>query len=234
MKTLVLPHEELISAATNHVVRLLQRKPEAVIALSASEPCLSLCHALSAKQREGVLSLRSARFFSITEFEGLSPEGGHGRGRRLKSFFAENTDADMSRFTVLSEENLDSYDELIRQAGGLDLAIPELGGNSRVGFNEPATPFDTRTHRQKLTNPTRRELAEDFGGEEQVPVYGLTMGIKTLVEAGELLILAEGEEKARAVFHMLYARDDSIYPAAFLQIPLQVTVLVDEAAAAKL
>ena len=91
-----------------------------------------------------------------------------------------------------------------------------------------------RTRRQKLAPASRRELAALFGGEENVPVYGLTMGVKTLVEARRILVTASGAERAKAVFDMLYGRDDSIVPAAFLQIPPDVTVLVDEAAAAGL
>ena len=109
-----------------------------------------------------------------------------------------------------------------------------LGDNAHVGYNEPATPYDSRTHRQKLTDSTRRQLADQFGGAERVPAYAWTMGIKTLVEARQILVLAFGEEKAKPAFQMLYARDDSFVPAAFLQLPPEVTVLLDEAAAAKI
>ena len=67
-----------------------------------------------------------------------------------------------------------------------------------------------------------------------MPDYAWTMGIKTLVLARQILVLAAGEEKAQPVFKMLYARDDSVVPAAFLQLPLNVEVYVDEAAGAKL
>ena len=95
-------------------------------------------------------------------------------------------------------------------------------------------PFDSLTHRQKLTDKTRAQLAASFGSAEAVPEYAWTMGIKTLVSARKILVLAYGEEKAWAVFQMLYARDDSVIPAAFLQVPAEVTVLVDSAAAQKL
>lgn len=234
MKTLVLNRPALLETAAERIAALVEKKPNAVIGLSAEEPALSVYALLAERCRQGALSLSKVRFFTVTEFDGLDSGSEHNRGQKLKAFFTENTDADARLFTVLEPSNWEQYEVMLAACGGLDLAIPELGVNSRVGFNEPATPFDTRTHRQKLTNPTRRELAAEFGGEDRVPVYGLTMGIKTLVEATELLVLAEGEDKARAVFHMLYGRDDSIYPAAFLQIPLQVTVLVDEAAASKL
>ena len=114
------------------------------------------------------------------------------------------------------------------------MAVLGLGVNAHVGYNEPAEPYDSRTHRQKLTEKTRAQLAEDFGAAEAAPEYAWTMGIKTLVSARQILVLAYGGEKAWAVFQMLYARDDSVIPAAFLQLPPEVTVLVDPAAAQKL
>ena len=148
------------------------------------------------------------------------------RGRLSAAF--SGTGAEL---TFLTPDSLDRYDGLIAEAGGLDLAVLGLGINARIGFNEIATPFDSRAHRQKLAPATRRELAPLFGGEEQVPVFGLTMGIKTFMEAHEILVTAAGADRAKAVYNMLYGRDDSVVPAAFLQIPSRVTAVVDEEAA---
>ena len=234
MKTMILDRAQIVETALAKITGLVAQKPEAVIALSVGETCLAVYRALADAAKGGELSLSGLRFFSVTELEGVPPDSRHSHGQRIKELFLEDTDADARRFFVPDAADPARYDEEIARCGGLDLAILDIGVNARIGFNEPATPFDSRTHRQKLTRPTRRELAEEFGGEENVPVYGLSMGIKTLVEAKEILVLAEGEEKSKAVFHMLYGRDDSIYPAAFLQIPPQVTVLVDAAAASKL
>ena len=109
-----------------------------------------------------------------------------------------------------------------------------LGDNARVGFNEPATPFDSGTHVQKLTRKTRAELAPRFGGEENVPVRGVTQGFRTLCYARDIVVIAHGAEKATALYRTLYGRDDSVYPAAFLQLPPNVTVYADEEASAQL
>ena len=109
-----------------------------------------------------------------------------------------------------------------------------LGDNARIGFNEPATPFDSGTHLQKLTRKTRAELASLFGGEENVPARGVTQGFRTLCFARDIVVIAHGEEKATALYRMLYGRNDSVYPAAFLQLPASVTVYADEEASAKL
>ena len=85
-----------------------------------------------------------------------------------------------------------------------------------------------------MTDKTKRELAPLFGGEDKVPPRGVTMGFQQLCFAREILVVALGAEKSAAVFHMLYGRDDSVYPAAFLQLPPNVTVWADPAAAKQL
>ena len=132
----------------------------------------------------------------------------------------------------LTEENAGRCDEAIRRCGGLDLAVLGLGVNAHIGYNEPGTQFSTGCRVQKLTGKTKQQLAWLFPDGASVPEKAVTMGIRTLTQAKEILVLAVGEEKAKAVFDMLYARDDSVIPAAFLQIPANVTVCADPAAEA--
>jgi glucosamine-6-phosphate deaminase len=89
----------------------------------------------------------------------------------------------------------------------------------------------SRTHVQKLTESTKRPLLKRGFTEADIPEKAVTMGVKTLTEARYILLLAAGEEKAAAVYQMLYARTTSYVPASYLQIPLNVTVLLDQAAA---
>lgn len=227
MKTIVSSNPERVERAAEMMAALLRGKPNAVIALSAADDCLPVYRRLAAYVD---LSLSEARFFAVTEFEGLTENDERACYKRLSAAFVGSG----ASFTFLSAENLEQYESLVAEAGGLDLAVLGLGINARIGFCEIATPFDSRTHRQKLAPASRRELAPLFGSEDKVPVYGLTMGVKTLVDARSILVTASGEERAKAVFDMLYGRDDSIVPAAFLQIPPDVTVLLDEAAASKL
>lgn len=171
------------------------------------------------------------RVFTVTEFEG---DAGEQSSRRSIERLIEKTDLKIENCVFLSKENFGSYDDMISAAGGIDMAVLGLGANAHIGYNEPATPYASRTHVQKLTEPTRRQLAESFGGVENVPERAYTMGIKTLVCARQIVVIALGEEKAEPVFKMYYGRDDSVVPAAFLQLPSEVTVYLDPAAAEKI
>ena len=131
-------------------------------------------------------------------------------------------------------EKPEAYDEEIDTAGGLDLAVLGVGLNGHIGFNEPATPFDSLTHVQQLTDSTKRMKAEDFGGVENVPQNGVTMGIKTLCSAKNVILVALGAEKADIVYKLVNARTDTYVPAAMLQLHMNMLLCLDEEAAAKL
>ncbi len=234
MKTIVSPAEDCVRAAAGRLLTVIERKPDASVALEACGDTLRVLRCAAALAGERKLSLRGVRVFAVCEFEGLSPDEPESARRRLEEAFFAGTDADEEKLYIPDADDPAACDALIERAGGLDLALLSIGVNARVGFNEPATPFDSNTHLQRLTDRTKRELAPLFGGEDRVPPRGATMGFRQLCFAREILVIALGAEKSTAVFHMLYGRDDSVYPAAFLQIPPNVTLYADAEAAAKL
>ena len=232
MKTIVLEREESLCRVAEEIGALLAEKPGAVLAFSTGRTMRALFAVLARRFEEGRLSLARATVFAVTEFEDAPEE--YTARRQILSELVETTDLPAENCRFLSALTAEGYDDAIRAAGGLDLAVLGLGVNAHVGYNEPATPYASLTHLQKLTEKTRAQLAAVFGSVEAAPTYAWTMGIRTLVSARRLFVLAYGEEKARAVFQMLYARDDSVIPAAFLQLPPEVTVWLDPAAAEEL
>ena len=148
--------------------------------------------------------------------------------------FLEKTDIRPENCFFPDPDTPEAYDRMIDELGGIDLAVLGIGENCHIGYNEPGTLFESRTHVQKLTDRTKRQLLKRGFAEAEMPGQAVTMGIKTLTDAREILLLAGGADKAAAVYQMHYAKTTSYIPAAFLQIPLNVTVLLDEAAAEKL
>lgn len=234
MKTCVFTTEACIRSAAEQILSHLENKADASLAADAGDEALRVLRCTAELAKERGIPLREARVFAVCEFAHMDPrDPNSARQRLLQAFFAD-ADADEEKLRVPDAEEPEAFDALIGDAGGIELAVLSLGENARVGFNEPATQFDTHTHIQKLTDRTRRELAPLFGGEDAVPQHGVTMGFCELCAAREIIVTAFGEEKSKALYHMLYARDDSVYPAAFLQIPANVTVYADPAAAKQL
>ncbi len=232
MKTIIADREEILIQAAEAVCAVLTQKPDAAVTLAAGRTMLPLWTLLGEYVRQGKLSFSEARFFQTAEFIGCEAEKSLRRMTEQKLLAA--TDLKPEHCFWLSEENLSDCDRAIREAGGLDLAVLGIGNNAHIGFNEPATQYDTRCRVQKLTDRTKAQYAWLFGTPDAVPERACTMGIHTLVEAKKILVLAVGKEKAQATFDMLYARDDSIIPAAFLQLPFDVTVFADREAGEKL
>lgn len=220
---------ETLEAAAAELRRFLAAKPAAVLALSAGQTALRVYEAL---ERLGGPDLSRAWAFSVAEFEDVPEELSCRRALERSALFRLGLREENCVF--LSRETLEDYDERIAAAGGLDLAVLGLGVNAAIGCNEPATPYDSPTHRQKLTDASRRHLAGRFGGEERAPETALTMGIHTLVSAGETVLAAVGAEKAQAAHRMVYGRSESYSPASFLQLPREVSAFFDRAAGEQL
>lgn len=128
----------------------------------------------------------------------------------------------------------EDYDAEIRAAGGLEIVVLGVGERGHVAFCEPGVDFGSNTYVSKLAEVTRKNAAEDFGGLENVPTHGLTMGMGTLMNAKHVFLVACGEDKANAVLKTLTGRPETFIPASFLQLHMDVEVYLDEAAASKL
>ena len=229
MKTVVAAPEDLNRQIAGRIQALLAEKPEAVLGLTAGRSTRGLYELLGRMCAGKELSFAKARVFAVTEYVGAEP--GCSCRELLARELIDHTDLNPANFFVPDAEAPEQFDAAIQAAGGLDLCLLGIGINGHIGYNEPATPFDSLTHVQKLTDATRRQYA---GTDRQLTEKALTMGIKTIVSSRETLLLATGPEKADAVFKMIYGRTDSTVPAAFLQIPLEVTAYLDPAAAEKL
>ena len=231
MKTLVREQQELYTAVADEICALLREKPDAVVAFAAGRTMFPLWELLAQRVAGGNLSFAEARFFQTAEFLDV-PEVLSFR-HQLETQFLSATDFRPDACFWLGGAEPAACDAALDAAGGLDLAVLGLGNNAHIGLNEPGTQWDTGFRIQKLTDRTCRQYAWMFP-EGQVPEKALTMGIRTLTSARNILVLSVGEEKAPATFSMLYARDDSVIPAAFLQLPRNVTVYADPAASKNL
>ena len=232
MKTLIRAQDELFRLAADKVCSLLREKPDAALTLAAGRTMFPLWELLCEAAAGGEADFSAARFFQTAEFLGVPEE--KSLRRLTEERLLRKIGIPEENCFWLTEENAGRCDEAIRRCGGLDMAVLGLGVNAHIGYNEPGTQFSTGCRVQKLTGKTKQQLAWLFPDAASVPEKAVTMGIRTLTQAKEILVLAVGEEKAKAVFDMLYARDDSVIPAAFLQIPANVTVYADPAAGSRL
>ncbi|MDF2440229.1 MAG: glucosamine-6-phosphate deaminase, partial [Abditibacteriota bacterium] len=132
------------------------------------------------------------------------------------------------------ERDCEAYEAQIREAGGLDLQLLGIGRTGHIGFNEPGSSIDSRTRLVTLDYLTRADAAGDFYGLENVPVRAITMGLGTILEAREIIMMATGAHKAAIVHEAFEGKITSKVPASFLREHSNALWFVDESAAAEL
>lgn len=239
MKPIVVSAEEAAVRAAELYRALLRRKPDAVLGLATGSTPLGLYAQLVALYRAGEISFAQATSFNLDEYVDLPPT--HDQSYRYfmeKNLFSQ-IDLPQARIHVpsgldVSEAALAAYDEAIEAAGGIDLQLLGLGGNGHIGFNEPGTPFALGTHVVALTERTRRDNARFFASLDEVPTHAATMGVRTVMHARVILLLAFGRAKAEALAAALTGPVTPDVPASVLQLHPDVTVFCDKEAAALL
>ena len=239
MKPIVVSAEEAAVRAAELYRALLRRKPDAVLGLATGSTPLGLYAQLVALYRAGEISFAQATSFNLDEYVDLPPT--HDQSYRYfmeKNLFSQ-IDLPQARIHVpsgldVSEAALAAYDEAIEAAGGIDLQLLGLGGNGHIGFNEPGTPFALGTHVVALTERTRRDNARFLASLDEVPTHAATMGVRTVMHARAILLLAFGRAKAEALAAALTGPVTPDVPASVLQLHPDVTVFCDKEAAALL
>jgi glucosamine-6-phosphate deaminase len=226
----------LSERAAGLVAELVRRQPDAVLGLPTGATPEGMYAALA---RSGV-SFARARTFNLDEYLGLPPDHPQSYRTWIREHFLRFVDLPPEAAHVPDgaaadpDAECERYEAAIRRAGGLDLVILGLGVNGHIGFNEPGTPWDSRTHRVVLSEATRRHNARFFRSPEEVPREAITMGIATILEARRVLLLASGRRKAEIVRRVLTEPPSPAVPATALHSHPRVTVLLDRAAASRL
>lgn len=224
---------QMAEAAADYVEALLKNKPNAAIALPTGETPLGLYRSLATRQSEGTLDCRSTQFFNLDEFEGkgLSDHGSYAGFLMRHAFGPLGIPADHLRLlqgdAPDAEAECRAYDADIAAAGGLDLAIMGLGRNGHVAFNEPGDDWSLGTHRVALTKTTREAQTGLYQSPSDVPEYGLTMGVATVLAARKLLLLVSGQGKEDALRALVSGHTDPARSVTALVNHPDLTVLCD-------
>jgi len=228
--------EAATSVAARLIARLLREKPNAVLGLATGSTPLLLYRELIAMK----LDWRKVTTFNLDEYVGLAAK----HPQSYHSFMWEN----LFRHTNIAKKNVHipdgmtkdipkfcaAYEKQIRAAGGIDLQVLGIGTDGHIGFNEQSSSLASRTRIKTLTQQTRKDNARFFGSEAAVPHHCITMGIGTIMEARQNLLLAFGPKKARAIAEAVEGPITAMNPASVLQLHPVTKVCLDKAAAARL
>ena len=131
------------------------------------------------------------------------------------------------------QENCDKYNKMLAE-NPIDIQLLGIGSNGHIGFNEPGTPFESKTQIVELKEQTRKDNARFFDSIDEVPTQSITMGISSITRAKKIIVVATGENKADAVYGMIKGPITTDLPASVLQRHDDVVVILDKDAASKL
>ncbi len=214
----------------------------AVLGLATGSTPIGIYRELIRFHREEDLDFSKVVTFNLDEYHPMAPDNLHSYHRFMRENFFEHVNIDARNVHIprgdLSRHEIEShcrdYERAIQDAGGIDFQILGIGQTGHIGFNEPGSSASSRTRLVVLDSITRRAAAADFFGTENVPVEAITLGVGTILEAREIVLVATGEHKAAIVKRAIEGDVDHSVAATYLQRHPNVTVYLDLAAAAEL
>lgn len=241
MEIVILKNEKDASVAgAKLVASLIRRKFDCVLGLATGNTPLMLYKELIIMYKERLLDLCRVTTFNLDEYVGLSPNHPASYKAYMWDHFFKYVNIPEHAVHIPNgmapdiEAFCKQYEGAIQAAGGIDLQILGIGTDGHIGFNEPSSSLSSRTRIKTLTKQTRQDNAPHFGGDVDVPKHVITMGVGTIMEARQCLLLAFGKRKADAVARMVEGPVSSMIPASILQMHPRATVILDEAAASGL
>ena len=233
-------YEAMSAAAARVVFDLVNTKPDAVLGMATGSTPLGLYQELVRLHREEGLDFAQVTTFNLDEYVGLRSDDPHSYHHFMHEHFFRHVnipDANTyipSGTTVNHEAFCAWYEERIGERGGIDMQILGIGSDGHIAFNEPGSSLRSRTRLKTLARQTIEDNARFFDRVEDVPVYAITMGVGTILEAQHVLLLANGAAKSSAVARAIEGPITSMITASALQLHPSVRVFLDRAAASEL
>ena len=226
--------------AARIVARQLLAKPNSVIGLPTGDTPTAMYDMLVAMYDQGLLDFSRVITFNLDEYHGLSPDHPRSYYRYMCEKLFDRVNMADENTHIPDGEARDGmiackrYEEELNRYGEMDLQVLGIGTNGHIGFNEPGTDWGMTVGLVQLSRTTREREAHRFGGIDNVPTMAITVGIKTIMRAKRIILLASGEEKAVPVERAIAGPITDDVPASVLQLHPDVTIVLDQGAASRL
>jgi len=238
-------YEHLCRWTANYIIRRIndsnpKGKPF-VLGLPTGSTPLGVYQQLATACKAGKVSFSNVSTFNMDEYLGLPPDHPQSYRRFMNDNFFSAIDIKSENTHIPNgmakdpEGECRAYEEAIKAAGGIELMMGGIGNNGHIAFNEPGSSFTSRTRIKTLATETRNANARFFDGDPQkVPARAFSVGIGTIMDAREVLIIASGRQKARAIQAAVEGGVSHWCPVSCLQMHSRASIACDEDAAEEL
>jgi glucosamine-6-phosphate deaminase len=233
-------YEEMSRAAAEAVAAVMNAKPNAVLGMATGSTPLGLYQELVKMHKKGGLDFSQVTTFNLDEYVGLPVTHPQSYHYFMHENFFKHVNMPIQNIHIPSGTTsnyrafCEWYEKRITECGGIDVQILGIGSDGHIAFNEPTSSLSSRTRLKTLAKSTIDDNARFFKSRDEVPVYAITMGVGTILEARKILLLANGKKKADAVAAAVEGPITSMITASALQLHPDSTVYSDDDAASKL
>lgn len=231
--------DEIAKEVSKIVADEVNKKSDCVLGLATGATPVPTYNALVEMYKNGEVSFKNVKTYNLDEYCDLPRDNENSYYTFMhenlfdKTDFVEENTHVIDGNTADVEKTCKEFDEMIENAGGVDIQLLGIGNNAHIGFNEPAESFTDGTFKVKLTESTINANKIYFT-ESEMPRYALTMGIGTIMKAKKIILIATGEKKAEAIKNTVKGEVTPLVPASVLQNHPNALIIVDEAAASLL
>lgn len=233
-------YQEMSAWASERVIDLVKSAERPVLGLATGSTPEGLYQNLIDAYKNNDVSFKDVVSFNLDEYIGLAADDPNSYQYFMKEKLFDKIDINPNQTHLPNgkaadiEQECQNYEALIKKTGQVDVQILGLGVNGHIAFNEPGTSFSSRTQRTDLVEETIEANSRFFENKADVPTQAITMGIETIMESKEIILLASGENKAEAVKQLVEGEVTEDFPASILQKHPHATIVIDEAAASLL
>ena len=233
-------YEEMSKTAAQEVADVLNAKPNAVLGMATGSTPLGVYQELVKMHERGEIDFSHVTTFNLDEYVGLPITHAQSYHRFMHENFFRHINIPAQNIHIPSGTTTNYrafcewYEKRIEECGGIDLQILGIGSDGHIAFNEPGSSLSSRTRLKTLAKQTIDDNARFFDRPEDVPIYAITMGVGTIMEARQILMLANGVKKADAVAAAVEGPVTAMITASALQMHPNTKAFLDEAAASKL
>lgn len=234
--TIAKNYDEMSKAAAEIVTSVIENNPHAVLGLATGSTPIGLYENLIESYKQGKLSFKDIKTVNLDEYVGLDLSDDQSYAFFMRDKLFDHIDIDLNNTHIENgkakdkQEECERYNRLLEELPP-DVQILGIGSNGHIAFNEPGTSFDSVTHIVDLTESTIKDNSRLFDSIDCVPRQAFTMGIKNILNAKKIVILASGANKAKAVYKLIAEEVTEELPASILKTHNDCTLICDEAAA---
>jgi glucosamine-6-phosphate deaminase len=233
-------YEQMSRTAADIVVEVLNAKPNAVLGMATGSTPLGLYQELVRLHRQEQIDFSHVTCFNLDEYVGLPPNHPQSYHYFMHENFFKHVNIPPENINIPSGSTSNYpafcawFEQRIDECGGIDLQILGIGSDGHIAFNEPTSSLSSRTRLKTLSKQTIDDNARFFENRADVPIYAITMGVGTILEARKLLLLASGKAKAKAIARTIEGPVTSMITASAIQFHRDAKVIIDEEAASEL